>query len=155
MRWYSRGVLLGGNMKRKVLWLAVALVLFDIGFVTNARATRRADRRAVVQAQPAPLRAKQYYPIMDVVVRTPIQLPNQLLVPGHYTFALNDAGSNVAISKATGEFVGTFVVVPAFRRDANGGLVNTQDAPDGGPDRIVAWFFPDQQDGYSFIYHAL
>ena len=144
-------------MKHKVMWLAIALVLFDIGFVSTARATRRADARrgSLMQSEPAPLRAKQFYPVMDITVRTPVQLPDQVLMPGEYTFTLVYGRNNVSIAKASGEFLGTYQVVPAYRRDSNDGLVNIADAPDGGPDRIISWFFPDQQDGYTFIYPSL
>ncbi len=143
-------------MKRKVIWLVLALVLFDIGFVGSARATRRnAAANARPANEPAPMSVKQYYPMMSVFVRTPVRLPDQVLMPGEYTFKLVYGSNNVSISKANGEFLGTYEVVPAYRRDANDGLVNIQDAPDGGPDRIVAWFFPDQQDGYSFLYPSL
>jgi hypothetical protein len=144
-------------MKRKVIWVAIALVLFDIGFVSNAGASRRADarRHALASAEAAPVRARQFYPMMDVTVRTPVQLPDQILVPGEYTFTLVYDRDNVSIAKANGELVGTYQVVPAYRRDASGGLVNIADAPNGGPDRIIAWFFPDQQDGYSFLYPSL
>ena len=108
-----------------------------------------------MKTEPAPLRVKQYYPMMDVTVRTPVQLPDQILMPGDYTFTLVYDGDNVAISKANGEFLGTYQVVPAYRRDATDGLVNIADAPDGSPDCIIGWFFPDQQDGYSFIYPSL
>ena len=145
-------------MKRKAMWVFIVLVLFDIGFVSTARATRRnADsrRQALLASQPAPLRATQYYPLMNVRVLTAVQLPDQLLMPGEYTFQLINGGKNVSIAGTTGALIGTYVVVPAYRRNSSGGLVNTQDAPDGGPDRIVAWFFPDQQDGYSFLYPTL
>lgn len=146
-------------MKRKVIWLALALVLFDIGFVGSARATRRnaavKARTAMVSNEPAPIHAKQYYPMMSVFVRTPVQLPDQVLMPGEYTFKLVYDGNNVSVSRANGEFLGTYQVVPAYRHDANDGLVNIADAPDGGPDRIISWFFPDQQDGYSFLYPSL
>ncbi len=144
-------------MKRKVMWLAIALVLFDIGFVGTARATRRSDarRRSLTQAEPAPLRAQQFYPVMDVTVRTNVQLPDHVLTPGEYTFTLVYESHNVRIAKANGEFVGTYQVVPAYRRDANDGLLNIADAPDGGPDHIISWFFPNQQDGYSFLYPSL
>ena len=144
-------------MKRKVMWLLMVLVLFDIGFVSTARATRRADarRRSLMQSAPAPLRAKQFYPVMDVTVRTAVQLPDQVLEPGEYTFALADGRKYVSIVKANGEFLGMYQVVPAYRSDSNDGLVNIADAPDGGPDRIISWFFPDQQNGYTFLYPSL
>jgi len=146
-------------MKRKVRWIAIALLLFDVGFVSNARASRRsasAARRAAVQnAEMAPLRAQQFYPLMNVTVLTSVQLPDQVLTPGKYTFVVLPSGKNVSIIRDGNEFVGTYLLVPAYRHDAQDGLVNTADAPDGGPDRIVSWFFPYQQDGYSFIYSSL
>jgi len=146
-------------MKRKVLWIALALVFFDVAFVSNARATRRsasaASGVAEQNTQPAPLRALQVYPLMSVTVLSSVQLPDQVLLPGKYTFVVLHDGKNVSILKDNSEFVGTYLLVPAYRRDAHDGLVNTADAPAGGPDRIISWFFPYQQDGYSFIYPSL
>lgn len=146
-------------MKRKVLWIAMVLVLADLALVSNARANRRnavlADKQvALGNIQPPALRAQQYYPVMVVTVLAPVQLPDQILMPGQYSFRLINNGKNVMIAKVDGEFLGTYLVVPAYRRDASDGLLNTQDSPDGGPDRIASWFFPAQQDGYSFIYSA-
>lgn len=143
-------------MKRKLLWVAIALVLFDIGFVTNARATRRnaanAQRRLAAKVQPPPLRVQQFYPLMAVTVLRPVQLPDQVLGAGEYTFRLINNGNNVAITTAEGQIVGTYLTVPAYRRDVVDGLLDMQDAADSGPDRIVSWFFAGQQDGYSFVY---
>lgn len=137
-------------MKRKVLWLAVALILFDVAFVSNARATRRsaAARRAAIE-RPT-LRASQAYPFMTVNVLSAVDLPDQTLLPGKYTFTLANTNSSVTITRSDGVLVGTYVVVPAYRRDATDGLIQTQ--PDRGADRLVSWFFPNQQDGYSFIF---
>lgn len=143
-------------MKRKVLWLTIALVLFDIGFVTNARATRRTAAahqcRMAAKLQPPALRAQQFYPIMAVTVLRPVQLPDQVIGAGEYTFRLINNGQSVAITTTDGDVVGTYVVVPAYRRHAVDGLVNTEDAPDRNSDRIDSWFFAGQQDGYSFVY---
>ena len=138
-------------MKRKVLWIAIALVLFDVAFVSNARATRRlaaAARRAAVE-RPT-LHATQAYPFMTVEVLSAVDLPDQTLLPDTYTFTLSRSGNNVSITRSDGVLVGTYVVVPAYRRNADSGLIQTQ--PDRGDDRLVSWFFPNQQDGYSFIY---
>ena len=144
-------------MKRKLLWIVIVLVVADIAFVANARAGRSAaaHRRAEQRVQPLPLRAQQFYPMMSVEVMAPVQLPDRVLMPGQYTFTLVYNGHNVSITTTGGKFLGTYMVVPAYRRDATDGLVETADAPAGGFDRISTWFFPHQQDGYSFLYSSI
>ena len=141
-------------MKRKMMWVALALVLFDVAFVGNARASRKLFARKSSAVQAAPLRAKQAYPLMSVHVLSAVQLPDQMLMPGHYTFTLMPDGNNVSITNSNGHLIGTYVVVPAYRRDLGDGLVETQSAANG-TDRISTWFFPYQQDGYAFVYPAM
>ena len=145
-------------MKRKLLWLGIVVVVADIAFVGNARATRSAaghQRRTSERVQALPLRAQQFYPMMSVEVLAPVQLPDRILMPGQYTFTLVYNGHNVSVTTVDGKLVGTYMVVPAYRRDASDGLVETADAPAGGSDRISSWFFPNQQDGFSFLYSTL
>lgn len=137
-------------MKRKMFWIAIALIFFDVAFVTNARAIRKAAvaRRAAIQR--AALRATQAYPFMSVEVLSAVDLPDQTLLPGKYTFTLANSNSSVTITRSDGVLVGTYVVVPAYRRNADDGLIQTQ--TDRGAERLVSWFYPNQQDGYSFIF---
>lgn len=137
-------------MKRKVLWIVIALVFFDVAFVSNARAIRRAAAARRTQIDRPSVRASQIFPFMTVDVLAAVDLPDQTLLPGKYTFTLGNTGTSVTITRSDGVLVGTYVVVPAYRRDAQDGLIQTQ--VDRGADRFVSWFFPGQQDGYSFIF---
>ena len=93
--------------------------------------------------------------MMSIEVLAPVQLPDRVLMPGQYTFTLVYNDHNVSVTTAEGKFIATYMVVPAYRRDATDGLVETADAPDGGSDRISSWYFPNQQDGYSFLYSSI
>jgi len=144
-------------MKRKVLLIVIALLLVDLPLLSHVRTSRRnaaADLAALQSvAGTGALRAEQYYPLMIVTVRAPLQLPDRILQPGQYSFSLMNGGTDVAIANVDGsEFIGTYLLVPDYRSEAGDGLVNLQDAPDGGPDRIASWFFAAQQNGYGFLY---
>ncbi len=92
--------------------------------------------------------------LMVVTTAAPMQLPGRVLQPGTYEFRLIDSDGAVAVSSAPDHhFYGVYLVMPTSRTGSNDGAqVTAAAAPNGGPDRIAAWFFPGESSGYAFIY---
>ncbi len=143
-------------MKRKVLLIAVALALLDAVLVSRVHAHNKMIATHQVSAPKMStlgMAAEQFYPVMIVTTAKPMQIPGHVLEPGKYTFELINSDQEVLVSKLNGsESYGTYLVMPAWRRDKNGGLIDTTSTLAGNPDRIVSWYFPEQYDGYAFRY---
>ncbi len=143
-------------MHRKVLSIAASLTLTALVFASAAWADVAADRSprtaaengsaVVLYALPSPHEIR-------VTVLRPVRIPGAVLQPGEYSFRLDRAGSMVAVTNVEGsEFFGNYLLVPTVRQHRDDTVAYTAEAPDGGPERVVSWFFPGFLRGYAFIY---
>jgi hypothetical protein len=144
-------------MTKKVLMTAAAIALLSAALVSGAYAKimpeMSSDMAVATAATAAVTTGPEYTPVMIVTVRKPAQIPGHVLAPGKYNFELINSDQEVAISSADGaKFYGVYLVSSSQRSHAGEAFIETAGAPQGGPDRILAWYYPDQYDGHAFIY---
>lgn len=145
-------------MNRKILAATVVLVLLaSVYALANQPNPSENDQPSVVTASASGGMVATNSGLMLVTTKTLVQIPGRTLEPGEYSFRLVNDADQVAVSKADGsEFYGTFFVIPTSRKAGlDDAQVSVEEAPNGGPNRIAAWFFPGETSGYALIYpHA-
>ncbi len=146
-------------MSRKILALPLVLIVTGALFVNYASANNPAPPEsqpptggrsiggAVLPGYPSP-------DLMVITTNVPMQIPGRVLQPGAYDFKLINSDDEVLVSAATNhQIYGAFLVIPVSRaRTTNHAQVTVAESPDGGPNRIAAWFFPGATTGYGFLY---
>lgn len=145
-------------MSRKILATAVAVALFTVVFVARVRATRHSHVAPAASANLAKtagsgaLAVQQYYPLMVITARQPLEIPGRVLPPGDYSFRLLNSGAHVSIARLDGsESYGVFPILVAWRDNAADGLVQLAGSSDGR-NRLSSWYFPGEKNGYAFDY---
>ncbi len=146
-------------MSRKFGSLPLVLMLVAALFVTYAAANNPAPADSeqpvaagstsglggIVMSSPS---------MMVITTAVPVRIPGRVLQPGTYDFELTNSDNTVQVSAAGSHQVyGVYMVIPASRAHAgDAAQVTVVAAPNGGPQRIAAWFFPGRTNGYAFLY---
>lgn len=145
-------------MKKRILIIVIALAMFDLVFVRHALAKHRLPEatptivKSLAPKQATEPSVQEFYPVLIVSTTRPLEVPGQVLAPGKYSFELLNGNTEVAIASLDGsEIYGSYRLAPAWRSHAEDGLVETE-GPASGTERLVSWFFPEQLDGYAFLY---
>ncbi len=145
-------------MNRKVLAAAAFVLLAGVFALANQPNPSETDSTGpVATIASGPMLTASNSGLMLITTKTLTQIPGRTLEPGTYAFRLVNDTDQVTVSKADGsEFYGTFFVVPTSRTAGLGeALVTVAEVPNGGPNRIAAWFFPGEANGYALLYpHA-
>lgn len=87
----------------------------------------------------------------------PVQIPGQVLPAGTYVFSLGNSGDDLHLVQVFNadrtHLYATFQTVTAQREQPTDGTALTfAKSDDGGPEVLLKWFYPGNDNGNEFVY---
>jgi hypothetical protein len=93
-----------------------------------------------------------------VTFSNPVEVPGRVLLPGSYVFKLADSNSDrqiVEIYTDKDQFVTTVLGVADYRSEPSSKTVMTfSEGHNNSPEELHEWFYPGNDSGLEFVYHA-
>src|SRR6266481_4908325 len=128
------------NIRFKALWLGASL--------------------ALVGSMVAPAIADEWNKETKLEFSEPVQVPGKLLEAGKYVFKLADSDSDRNIVEIFSEdasgaqkLVTTVLAIPAYRTATpDAPIVKFEERGAGSPEAIQSWFYPGDNQGWTFVY---
>jgi hypothetical protein len=105
----------------------------------------------------APVRADEVNNLSCLTFSAPVELPGVALPAGSYLFKHPDGEIErhiVQVLSSDGKQVlGTFVTIPEERlQPSDTTVVTFMETPEGSPEAVKAWFYPNETVGDEFVY---
>jgi hypothetical protein len=91
---------------------------------------------------------------LRVTFSGPVELPGKILPAGSYVFeALENGHLTRVLSADEGHTYATLITVPEqIKEAATKPVIRLEEGPQGGLERVGAWFYPGNSVGNEFIY---
>ena len=99
------------------------------------------------------VQAQSFDKRVRVKINVPVEVPGHVLPAGTYIFESVAMGQVTRIFSADGRHLyASLITVPEERESASTASVTVKEGPEGTPERLQAWFYPEYRTGSEFNY---